>query len=381
MSVRKKIVSALTIVTAFGMMFGCSRPVLNSSAMPTQKKDQYTRIKRVAVFPFENYSDFKEADKAIDALLIPVLRDAEIFDVIEDTRFTRDVMKKLKVTSTDILDREALRKIGDEMNVQGIVYGKIITYGKGKEKESASQVNMDLALVEPSTGIVLWVGNVSAYGGLTVGKVFGVSEGMTDIEVARDAVRRLGKSLASDVEDEREREKKGLIAEIRRDEEKERARLEKLKGETGKLQGEIDKAKAEAKGIRDTASKEAEKEKTDLELQKAAFEAEKAKTQAAQQEIDREKLKIELERKKAAEDLKKIEAEKKALSEAWKKASEPASPAPAVPGVPAPAPVPVPSPEVVAVQELPAPSAAPLPSGAPVVPQPATPPPSGTPGR
>lgn len=314
--------AGVMILLVLGLSAGCSRPVLSSSGMPSRGKDQYIRIKRVAVFPFENYSDTKDVDKTIDALLIPVLRDAEIFEVVEDTRFTRDVMKKLKITSTDILDREAVKKIGDEMNVQGIIYGKILMYGKGKEKDSASQVTMDLALVEPSTGTVLWVGNVSTYGGLTAGKVFGVTEGKTDIEVARQAVRRIGRALAANVEEMREKERKGLIAGIRQEEELEKARLEKLKGETGKIQGEIDKAKAEAKGIRESAAADADKVKTDLELQKTAFEAEKSRTQAAQQEIDQEKLKVEVQRKKVAEDLKRIEDEKKALEEARRKAEE-----------------------------------------------------------
>ncbi len=362
----RKSFAGLAILIVLGLAAGCSRPVLNSSGMPSRSKDQYVRIKRIAVFPFENYSDTKDVDKTIDALLIPVLRDAEIFDAVEDTRFTRDIMKKLKITSTDILDREAVKKIGDEMNVQGIVYGKILQYGKGKEKDSSSQVTMDLALVEPSTGTVLWVGNVSSYGGLTAGKVFGVTEGKTDIEVARQAVRRIGRALASDVEEMRAKERKGIVAAIRREEEQEKARLEKLKGETGKIQSEIDKAKAEAKGIRESASKDAEKAKSDIELQKAAVEAEKSRTQAAQQEIDQEKLKVEVERKKVAEDLKKIEDEKKALEEArrkaedaGKKAAEP--PAPAMPAPPAAIPA--------------------APGGAPAVPEPAAPPPGGPSGK
>jgi len=402
MNTRKSFAGAMILIV-LGLGAGCSRPVLNSSGTPSGSKDQYIRIKRVAVFPFENYSDTKDVDKTIDALLIPVLRDAEIFDAVEDTRFTRDVMKKLKVTSTDILDREAVKKIGDEMNVQGIIYGKILAYGKGKEKEAASQVTMDLALVEPSTGSVLWVGNVSSYGGLTAGKVFGVTEGKTDIEVARQAVRRLGRALAADVTDMRAKERKGLIAGIRREEDQEKARLEKLKGETGKLQGEIDKATAEAKGIRETASKDAEKVKTDLELQKAAFEAEKNKTQAAQQEIDQEKLKVEVERKKIAEDLKKIEDEKKALEEARRKAEEaqkkaieaappsaPAAPAAPADAAPAPAPAAIPVPPEAVPVPVPAPAAAPAalepapppaPAGTPAVPEPAAPPPAGTPAQ
>ena len=360
----------MVLVSILVLAIGCSRPVLKEHAQPSRAKDQYIRIKKVAIFPFENYSETKEADKTIDALLTPAIRDEEVFDSVEDTRFTRDVMKKLKMTSTDILDKEVMKKLGEEMNVQGVIYGKIVTYGKGKEKEASSQVTMDMAMVEPSTGVVLWVGNVSAYGGLTVGKVFGVTEGKTDVEVARDAVRKLAVSLADEVKRARERERKGIVAEIRKEEEAEKAKLDKLKGETGKIQEQLDKARLEAKGIKDTATKDAEAAKAELEMQKAAIDAEKAKTTAAQQEIDQEKLKVELERKKIADDLRKIEDEKKALEDARKKAEEagnkssgpireeplketapppvaepaPAVPAPAPPTLPAPAPPPADTP-------------------------------------
>lgn len=320
-------------IMALAMAGGCARPVLKAHIQPSKTKDQYLQIKRVAIFPFENYTETKDADKAIDALLAPALRDEEAFGEVEDTRFTRDVMKKLKITSTDILDKEVVKKIGDEMNVQGIVYGKIVTYGKGKEKESASQVTMDMALLEPSTGSVLWTGNVTASGALTAGKVFGVTEGMTDIQVARDAVRRLVRSMASEVKDARNRERKGIVADLRKEEEKERARLEQLKGQTGKIQEELDKAKAEAQGIREKAAKDAEAVKSDLELQKAAVEAEKAKAEAAQQAADQEKLKVEMERKKIAEDLKRLEEERKAAERAIREEAV-KEPAPALPGPP-----------------------------------------------
>jgi len=349
--------NAVLTVMALLLAGGCSRPVLKAHLNPSKTKDQYIRIKRVAVFPFENYSEGKDADKAIDALLVPALRGEELFDEVEDTRFVRDVMKKLKITTTDILDKEIVRKVGDEMNVQGILYGKIVTYGKGKEKDAASQVTMDMALVEPSTGTVLWMGNVSAYGGMTAGKVFGVTEGMTDIEVARDAVRRLVRSLASEVEDAREREKKGIVAEIRREEEKERVRLEQLRSQTGKIQEEHDKAQAEAEAVRQKAAKDAEAVRSDLELQKAAIEAEKAKTDAAQQALDQEKLKVEMERKKIEEERAKLEEERSAAEKAIRE--EPVKETvPAMPGPPNEvAPAPESSPPPPETPDAPAPAA------------------------
>jgi len=351
----------VVLIAAIALTAGCSRPVVRDNAAPSRTKDQYTRIKRVAIFPLENYSDTKDSEKTVDSLLTTYIRETGVFEQVEDIRFVRDAMKKLKITSTDILEKEVIKKLADEMNVQGIFYGKVLSFGKGKDKDAGSQMTIDLSLVEPSSGTVLWVGNVTSYGGLTVGKVFGVTEGMTDIEVARVGVRRLVGSMADEVEDARGREKKGILADLRKEQDLERARLDKLKSETGKTQADIDKSKAEAKAIRDAAAKDAEKGKADLELQKAAFEAEKTKTQAAQQEIDQEKLKIEVERKKVAEDLKKIEDEKKALEEARRKAEEAQKKA----GEAAPPAAPAPSP------------AAPLPGAAPAVPEPASPPPAG----
>jgi len=311
---------------------GCSYVTVRDNAVPSRTKDQYTRVKKVALLPLENYSDQKDAEKTVDSLMTTAIREAEIFDQVEDTRFVRDTMKKLKITNTDILEKEVVKKLGDEMNVQGILYGKVLFYGQGKTKDASMVATIDLSLVDPSTGVVLWVGNVTSYGGLTWGQVFGVTQGKLDIEVARDAVRKLINSMVSEVESAREREKKGIVAALKKEQDQEQARLEKLKAETGKIQGEIDSARAQAKSISDNAARSAEQVKADLELQKAALEAEKAKTQAAQQEIDQDKLKVEVERKK-------IEEEKKALEDTKKKAAEPPPAAPS----PSPAPEPPPS--------------------------------------
>jgi TolB-like protein len=343
MDIRK---SVGILIAALALVAGCTSVTKRDFAQPSKTKDQFTRIRRVAVFPLENYSNTKDAEKMVDSLLATALREEEVFDQVEDTRFVRDTMKKLKITNTDILEKEVIKKFGDEMNVQGILCGKVLQFGPGISKDSPNQMTIDLSLVDPSTGLVLWAGNVSVYGGLTLGKVFGVTEGKTPEEVARDGIRKLASSLADEIQDARKQEKKGIVAALKQEQDQEAARLEKLKAETGRLQGEIDKARSEARSITDNAARSAEQVKADLELQKATLEAEKSKTQAAQQEIDQEKLKVEVERKKIAEDLKRVEDEKKALEEARKKAAEPAAapaPVPAPPPAPAPAPEPQPA--------------------------------------
>jgi hypothetical protein len=107
----------------------------------------------------------------------------------------------LKITSTDILT-EALKKIGDEMNVQG-------SSGRshhGKEGEGGRLAgHHGLALVEPSTGAVLW-SERECLRRSDRGKVF---ESQREDRQKGPTVRRLSRSLASDVRDERTRNARG----------------------------------------------------------------------------------------------------------------------------------------------------------------------------
>src|SRR5512145_1343875 len=123
MNFRKRI---LILLTAMALAAGCTSTVKRDFALPSKTKDQYTRLRRVALFPLENYSNTKDAEKLVDSLLTTALREEETFDQVEETRFVRDTMKKLKITNTDILEKEVVKKFADQMNVQGILYGKVL---------------------------------------------------------------------------------------------------------------------------------------------------------------------------------------------------------------------------------------------------------------
>ncbi len=227
--------NSLLLLMIAVLMAGCSNSVSVRHIESPKAKDTFTRIRRVAVFPFENYSDSKDADKSVDTLLAPALRGEEIFDDVEDIRFTRDTMRKLKMTSTDILDREAIKKLGDEMNVQGVLYGKIVGWSK-KDKGIPSQITLDLVLVEPATARVLWTGNVTARGTLKFDEVLGWGPGDFEVDVARQAIKKLTRSMAGDIKDIRKTEKKGIVAQLKSEQDQERKKLEDLKAQTGKSQ-------------------------------------------------------------------------------------------------------------------------------------------------
>ncbi|NIO15834.1 MAG: hypothetical protein GTN70_02355, partial [Deltaproteobacteria bacterium] len=138
--------------TAILLLAGCSGALVREFVKESKEKDQFLRINRVAVFPFDNFTETKDAEKAIESLLIPALYHEEVFEDVVDPRFVRDAMKKLKIVTTDILDREQVKKLGDELAIQGIIIGKVVNYGRGKEKEAANEVSIEMALVEVASG-------------------------------------------------------------------------------------------------------------------------------------------------------------------------------------------------------------------------------------
>ncbi len=309
----KTTVISLLILGAI-LVTGCSRPVVREYVKPPREKDKFLKLKKVAVLPFDNFTDTKDAEKAIESLLIPAIFGEEVFEDVVDPRFVRDALKKLKITSTDILDREQVRKLGDELGVQAVILGKVVSFGKGKDKEAASEVSIDMSLVDVKTASILWTGNVTASGGLTVGKVFGVTPGQSDIEVARKAIRLLVEKMADSIKEAREKELKGMLTEIKQAELKEQKRLEALKKQTKALEEKIKKANEEALKIKQRAQKEAESMKAEIETEKAALEAEKAQIESEKEALEKEKLQVESERAKIEEEKRKLEQLKAEIS-------------------------------------------------------------------
>lgn len=323
--VEKKVTLYVIIFSVVFSFVGCSGTVIREYAQPSTKKGQFLNIKKVAVFPFDNFTEAKDAEKAVESILLPALFEEKVFEDVVDPRFVRDGMKKLKIVSTDILDREQVKKLGDELGIQGVIVGKVVSYGKGKDKEASSEVSIDMALVDVTSARILWTGNVTASGGLTTGKVFGVTPGESDVTVARKAIQGLVSRMADSIEDARGKERKGIVAELRKKEVAERRRLEELQQQTKEIEEQIEQANREAEKIKQDALSEAEGIKADIEMEKAAIDAEKSQVESEREAIEREKLTLETERASVDAEKEKLESlqqEKAELEEQINKLKE-----------------------------------------------------------
>jgi hypothetical protein len=219
------------ILTAALTMVGCtSAPNVRTSTRPSESKRQYLGLKKVAILPLYNIGGNKGAEEQLMDILYSELAINPAFEEVEDPRFVGNVMKALKIRKLDTLDVETVNKLGSEMRAQAILVGNINAWGWGEGAEASMNVSLTLTLLDTGTANPLWIGAGSHRGSFTWGRVFGLNEGPTDLEIGRTVVRSMLKDMYKEIETKREAELKRIKADeeaqLKSAAEAERRRLE-----------------------------------------------------------------------------------------------------------------------------------------------------------
>ena len=146
-----------------------------------------SRIKRVAVLPFENFTSDEYASEKVRRIVITELlsRDRDVIDPGEVTR----LLKESKIKSLGSLKTSEVQDIGKALGVDAVMAGSVEAFGIGKGVSVMyPEVTINLKLIETSSGNVIWsVRNTS--GGADFWTRHLGSEGMSLSEAAGKAVR------------------------------------------------------------------------------------------------------------------------------------------------------------------------------------------------
>ncbi|HHN65961.1 MAG TPA: hypothetical protein ENK09_11420 [Nitrospirae bacterium] len=154
----------------------------------------FSYIKRVAVLPFENLSDDKNAAEIVRQLVISELLASGLVEVV----YSGDVMaalKRLNIKETTSLSTRQLRAIGKDLNVQAVIVGTVEKYGEVRMGTiSAPEVTITLMMAETEAGSIIWSVTKTRGGAGFMARHFGarpetLSE--TTLRVVRDAVQTL----------------------------------------------------------------------------------------------------------------------------------------------------------------------------------------------
>ncbi len=204
-------------------LMGCAGVSVKTYVKPPTGQRQYGNVKKVAVLPFDSVVEGAQAPKVAGDLFLQELLNRGTFEEVEEPRYVNELMKKLKLRNTEGLDREIVRKIGEELQAQALILGDLLVYGREENSEIvefALQVNM----VDTESGDILWSGRTYVKSSTTLGEILGVNQGPSPNDVAARGVTRLVARLDTEFRKAREAEVQRML---------EAAKARELAGEEG----------------------------------------------------------------------------------------------------------------------------------------------------
>ncbi|OHE56068.1 MAG: hypothetical protein A2Z47_02055 [Thermodesulfovibrio sp. RBG_19FT_COMBO_42_12] len=112
----------------------------------------------VAIFPFENLSE----DKNALASIMPVLRsrlETKGLEILSEDALNRFLLKE-RIRSTGYISSDMARKSKENLNVSAILVGSINSFSSKENPE----VGLSARLINSSDGAILWANHISATG-------------------------------------------------------------------------------------------------------------------------------------------------------------------------------------------------------------------------
>jgi hypothetical protein len=209
---------------------GCAGASIQTFSKPATGQRQYGKIKKVAVLPFDSVVEGSEAPLITLDLFLQDLLSRGTFEDVEETRYVGELMKKLKLRNTENLDREIVRKIGEELQAQALILGNVLLFGAEENSETV-EFALRINLVDVDTGDLLWAGSTYARSSTTLGEILGVNQGPSANDVAVKGLGRLVQRLDKEFRRAREGEVERMLEAARAAEEAEEAAPEEAPAE------------------------------------------------------------------------------------------------------------------------------------------------------
>jgi len=132
-------------------------------------------IKKVAVLPFTNHSSDKLAAVRARDIVITQILSRHIFDVI-DKSIVDSVLQEEAIEPGSPLDKAIIKRLGQRLNVQGLILGSIDQAGYERNGMfSYPVISLTLRLVDTRSGLVLWQASGYDSGYSLMKRLFGLA--------------------------------------------------------------------------------------------------------------------------------------------------------------------------------------------------------------
>ncbi|MCM8808076.1 MAG: hypothetical protein NC926_09115 [Candidatus Omnitrophica bacterium] len=156
------------------------------------KNFDFTIIKRIAVIPFENYSENREAGEIIRQLVIHELQSLTITIPSADVD---KVLKAERINKPEEITTEIMQKLAKELKVDVLIGGIVYKYGETREGIiGIPEVSINLKVIDPQSGTIVFSIVKTERGGSFWTKHFGAGAmpiTQVALKVISDAVKKL----------------------------------------------------------------------------------------------------------------------------------------------------------------------------------------------
>ena len=178
-------VSLIIICVFLSMLaYGCTHSSLKNYIRP---QIDFTKFRKIAVFPLENMTANEFSDEKIENLLIIDLLSRGV-EVIEPGEVS-SALTKSKVRSVQAIPAADVQKIGKSIQADAVIIGSGGTFAMSKGiSVSYPEVSIHLMLIDISSGDIVWSVWHTSGGPSFWTRHFG-AEGATLDEVSKEVVR------------------------------------------------------------------------------------------------------------------------------------------------------------------------------------------------
>lgn len=157
-------------------------------------------IKKVAILPFNNFSDDKYAGEKTRSALTIDLMARHVFDVMEQGEVSKVMGMIFREEGFEEgravqMDKDMVKMLGEKLGVQAVILGSVNEYSSSRGGGGSNNVvSISMRMIDTSSGIILWQANTTEVGNSMLRKMLGVDQVEMSI-LTRDAVRRAVSTL------------------------------------------------------------------------------------------------------------------------------------------------------------------------------------------
>ncbi|MBI4849738.1 MAG: hypothetical protein HY808_14405 [Nitrospirae bacterium] len=126
-----------------------------SYKLSSEEKEHAGTQKKIALLPFENFTDSKDALTQVTPLLRSRLEKKGL-GIVDENNLNRFLCNE-RVRATGHISKEMAQKIEKELSTNAIMAGAIISYSSGENP----QISLLARLIDPSTGLIIWANYAS----------------------------------------------------------------------------------------------------------------------------------------------------------------------------------------------------------------------------